>query len=308
MRKTKITFDDAGAPATILKMACERVEGFDALYKRYERKMSLAGRSKSTMTNYGRHIASIALHFHMLPTDLDQDQIEDYLFMLQSRDQKTPSESFFKFTVFGLRYLFKIEGLENINVELPSIESDHKLPVVLSQQEVKSMIATCSLLKHRLMIAIMYGCGLRIGELVSLKVNAIDLNRKMLHVVQGKGKKDRYVPLGDLLCKGIAQHIEAENPKQWLFTGKDHTVPMSTRGTTWAVNEAVKRLKINKNVSCHTLRHSYATHLLEMGMDIMSIKDLLGHERIETTLVYLHVAQSGRLAPFSPLDRLYSKD
>lgn len=307
MRKTKITFDDAGAPATILKMACERVEGFDALYKRYERKMSLAGRSKSTMTNYGRHIASIALHYHMLPTDLDQDQIEDYLFMLQSRDQKTPSESFFKFTVFGLRYLFKIEGLENINVELPSIESDHKLPVVLSQEEVKAMLSTCSLLKHRLMIALMYGCGLRIGELVSLKVNAIDLNRKMLHVVQGKGKKDRYVPLGEILCKGIAQQIEAENPKQWLFTGKDHTVPMSTRGVSWAVNEAVKRVKILKNVSCHTLRHSYATHLLEMGMDIMSIKELLGHERIETTLVYLHVSQSGRLTPFSPLDRLYKK-
>ena len=259
------------------------------------------------MTNYGRHIASIALHYHMLPTDLDQDQIEDYLFMLQSREQKTPSASFFKFTVFGLRYLFKIEGLENINVELPSIESDHKLPVVLSQEEVKAMLGTCSLLKHRLMIAIMYGCGLRIGELVSLKVNAIDLNRKMLHVGQGKGKKDRYVPLGEILCKGIAQHIEAENPKQWLFTGKEHTVPMSTRGVSLAVNEAVKRVKINKNVSCHTLRHSYATHLLEMGMDIMSIKELLGHERIETTLVYLHVSQSGRLTPFSPLDRLYNR-
>jgi site-specific recombinase XerD len=110
-----------------------------------------------------------------------------------------------------------------------------------------------------------------------------------------------------MLCRGIAAHIEAESPRTTLFTGKDHTVPMSTRGTTWVVNEAVKRAGIKKSVSCHTLRHSYATHLLEMGMDIMTIKELLGHERIETTLVYLHVSQSGRLAPFSPLDKLYVK-
>lgn len=307
MRTTKIQFADAGSAATILKMAIQRVEGFDALYRRFERKMSIAGRSRSTITNYGRHIAAISLHFNCLPTDLDQDQLEDFLFMLQSKENRTPSESYFKFTVFGLRCLFKIEGLDHVNIELPSISSDHKLPVVLSQEEVKAMLSVCGLLKHRLMIGLMYGCGLRIGELVGLRVSDVDLSRKMLHVVQGKGRKDRYVPLGDLLCRGIAAHIEAESPRKTLFTGKDHTVPMSTRGTTWVVNEAVKRAGIKKNVSCHTLRHSYATHLLEMGMDIMTIKELLGHERIETTLVYLHVSQSGRLAPFSPLDRLYVK-
>lgn len=306
MRKTKIQFADAGSAATILTMAQQRVEGFAALYRRFERKMTIAGRSSSTITNYGRHIAAISLHFQCLPTELDQDQLEDYLYMLQSKEQRSPSESYFKFTVFGLRCLFKIEGLEHDHIVLPSISADSKLPSVLSQSEVKAMIASCTLLKHRLMIALMYGCGLRIGELVALEVKSIDLHRGMLHVVQGKGRKDRYVPLGAMLCRGIASHIEAESPKKWLFTGKDSSVPMSTRGTTWVVNEAVKKCNIKKDVSCHTLRHSYATHLLEMGMDIMSIKELLGHERIETTLVYLHVAQNGRLKPFSPLDRLYS--
>jgi site-specific recombinase XerD len=306
MRKPKIQVADAGSAATILKMAQERVEGFAALYRRFERKMTIAGRSSSTVTNYGRHIAAIALHFQCLPTELDQDQLEDYLYMLQSKEQRSPSESYFKFTVFGLRCLFKIEGLEHDHIVLPSISADSKLPSVLSQAEVKAMIASCTLLKHRLMIALMYGCGLRIGELVALEVKSIDLHRGMLHVVQGKGRKDRYVPLGTMLCRGIASHIEAESPKKWLFTGKDSSVPMSTRGTTWVVNEAVKKCNIKKDVSCHTLRHSYATHLLEMGMDIMSIKELLGHERIETTLVYLHVAQNGRIKPFSPLDRLYS--
>ena len=306
MRKTKIQFADAGSAATILTMAQQRVEGFAGLYRRFERKMSIAGRSSSTITNYGRHIAAISLHFQCLPTELDQDQLEDYLYMLQSKEQRSPSESYFKFTVFGLRCLFKIEGLEHDHIVLPSISADSKLPSVLSQSEVKAMIASCTLLKHRLMIALMYGCGLRIGELVALEVKSIDLHRGMLHVVQGKGRKDRYVPLGAMLCRGITSHIEAESPKKWLFTGKDSSVPMSTRGTTWVVNEAVKKCNIKKDVSCHTLRHSYATHLLEMGMDIMSIKELLGHERIETTLVYLHVAQNGRIKPFSPLDRLYS--
>lgn len=308
MRKTKISFDEAGAPATIVQMACQRVEGFEELYKRFLRKISLAGRSQSTAINYGRHIASIALHFNTLPTLLDQDQVEDYLFMLQSREQRTPSESFFKFTIFSLRYLFKIEGLENLNVELPSVSADQKLPVVLAQDEVKAMIASCTLLKHRLLISLMYGCGLRIGELVGLQVNDVDVKRQMLHIRQGKGKKDRYVPLGELLCRGIQKHISAENPSKWLFSGKDPKEPMSTRGVTWVVNESVRKTGIRKNVSCHTLRHSYATHLLEMGLDIMSIKELLGHERIETTLVYLHVSNNGRIKPFSPLDKLYLKD
>jgi len=231
MRKTKIQFADAGSAATILRMAQERVEGFSTLYRRFERKMTIAGRSSSTITNYGRHIAAISLHFQCLPTELDQDQLEDYLYMLQSKEQRSPSESYFKFTVFGLRCLFKIEGLEHDHIVLPSISADSKLPSVLSQSEVKAMIASCTLLKHRLMIALMYGCGLRIGELVALEVKSIDLHRGMLHVVQGKGRKDRYVPLGAMLCRGIASHIEAESPKKWLFTGKDSSVPMSTCGT-----------------------------------------------------------------------------
>lgn len=109
------------------------------------------------MVNYGRHIAAIALYYQCLPTDLDQDQLEDYLFNLQSRENKTPSESYFKFTVFGLRCLFKIEGIDNVNIELPSISDDKKLPVVLSATEVKAMISSCSLLKHKLLIGLMYG-------------------------------------------------------------------------------------------------------------------------------------------------------
>ena len=149
------------------------------------------------------------------------------------------------------------------------------------------------------------------------KIADLDFDRKLAHVRNGKGKKDRYVPLSDLLIRGLKSYMEAEQPRTWLFNGKEQEITgraggdfdsrYSQRGVQWAVQQAVKEAGILKDVSVHTLRHTYATHLLEEGLDIMTIKDLLGHECIDTTMIYLHVAQSGRVKPFSPLDRLYQK-
>ena len=140
----------------------------------------------------------------------------------------------------------------------------------------------------------------------------LDFDRKILHVQLGKGKKDRYVPLSDILIRGLKTYIEEQKPQQWLFNGKpigraggDFDVRYSQRGVQWAVNRARKEAGIIKRMTVHTLRHTYATHLLEEGLDILSIKDLLGHACIQTTMVYLQVAQSGRIKPFSPLDKLY---
>lgn len=163
-------------------------------------------------------------------------------------------------------------------------------------------------------MGLLYGCGLRCFEVRNIKISNLDFDRKMLHVQLGKGKKDRYVPLSDILIRGLKNYISAESPQNWLFNGKpngraggDFDSRYSQRGVQWAVNEAKKAAGILKDMSVHTLRHTYATHLLEDGLDIMTIKDLLGHECIDTTLIYLHVAQSGRVKPFSPLDTLYSK-
>ena len=129
-------------------------------------------------------------------------------------------------------------------------------------------------------------------------------------VREGKGRKDRYVPLSEMQIRGLKKYFLAENPVTWCFNGNDPEggpVPLSSRGIQWIVREARKGSGIQKEITAHILRHSYATHLLEMGLDIMSVKDLLGHADIQTTLIYLHVAQSGRQKPFSPLDRLYGK-
>jgi site-specific recombinase XerD len=289
---------------SVVARACVQVAGFEELYHRLERKIVLSGRSLSTLKDYSRQIAQIALHFNRLPTELDSEQIQDYLYLVKS--SKAPSDSFFKHAVYGLRFVLRLEGLDERVVELPQLKRDKKLPVVLSKQEVKALLIAPVLLKHRLLLALTYGCGLRCAEVRNLKVKDVDLDRGMVHVRQGKGRKDRYVPLGQMLKRGMLQYLEVENPKGYLFTGKDHSSQLSQQGVQWVVKEARKKAQILKPLCVHTLRHSYATHLLEDGLDILSIKDLLGHESIETTLIYLHIARIKPAMSHSPLDTLYA--
>ncbi|OWW23490.1 recombinase XerD [Zobellia sp. OII3] len=249
----------------------------------------------------------MALHFGRSPLSLDREQVLDYLHY-QKRRHKTPSDSFFKHTVYGLRYLYRIYDLPGHRVALPSIERPKKLPVVLNREEVKLLLRTPKLHKHRLLLALLYGCGLRNAELRNLYIKDIDMDRKQLHIRQGKGRKDRYVPLCDLLIRGIQSYLDSEHPIQWLFNGNDKSgksVGLSPNGVQWVVKQARQHSGILKEVTTHSLRHTYATHLLEMGMDIMSLKDLLGHVDIQTTMVYLHVSRIGKTAVFSPLEKLY---
>ncbi|MFS4418791.1 tyrosine-type recombinase/integrase, partial [Maribacter sp. 2307ULW6-5] len=185
-----------------------------------ERSIELSGKSQSTLANYARCLAHMAMHFKCGPLSLDREQVLDYLHH-QKRRHKTPSESFFKHTVHGLRYLYRIYGLPEHRVALPSIERPKKLPVVLSREEVKLLLKTPRLQKHRLLLALLYGCGLRNAELRNLHIRDVDMDRKRLHIRQGKGRKDRYVPLCDLLIRGIRIYLAAERPVQWLFNGND---------------------------------------------------------------------------------------
>jgi len=285
------------------------VPEFGALYKKLKRNIEVTGKSQSTLTNYSRCLATMALHFNCSPLELDQEQVMDYLHWLKTQS-KTPSSSYFKHTVYGLSFAYKVMGIEGHNVSLPSLRFAKKLPVVLSKQEVKKIMSAPQLLKHKIVIGLLYGCGLRRFELLNIKLHDVDLDRKMLHIREGKGRKDRYVPIGNMLARGLKTYMEAEHPYVWLFNGKDNTGQLkqfSETGVQWIIKESAKRADIKKHVTSHVLRHTYATHLLEMGMDIMTLKDLLGHSDIRTTLVYLHVAQLGRQRAFNPLDKLYKK-
>jgi integrase/recombinase XerD len=258
-------------------------------------------------------VASIALHFGKIPTELDVEQVQEYLFMLQKRS-KTPSQTYFKHCVYGLRFLLKSEGLPYEYLRLPSIKHEKKLPTVLSKEEVWRLLSNCQLLKHKILIGLLYGCGLRCMEVRSVRLQDLDFDREQLKVVQGKGKKDRYVPLSKHLIRGLKTYIEAEKPKTYLFNGQpqgrsggDFDSRYSQRGVQWAVKQACKSAGITKDVCVHTLRHTFATHLLEDGLDIITLKNLLGHEQIETTMEYLHIAQLDTQKAFSPLDTLFEK-
>lgn len=296
----------------ILNQACREVVGFEDLLVRFQRSISVLGRSPKTFENYSRHVAALALHFQQLPTDLDSEQVHDYLFMLQNRS-KTPSQTYFKHTVYGLRFLLKTEGLPYEYLSLPEIKKDKRVIVVLSKQEVWAMLQGCSLLKHRLLIGVLYGCGLSCMEVRALRLKDLDLDRLQLRVKDGKGKKDRYVPMSVHLARGLRTYLSVQKPKEFVFESVLHGQPSpdfdgrySQRGVQWAVKQAAKRVGIKKDVSVHTLRHTYATHLLEDGLDLLSLQHLLGHCNIQTTLEYLHVAQIETRVSKSPLDSLFA--
>ena len=290
---------------TIVQQACDKVTGFTKLYKDLERSINVSGKSKSTLINYGRQLAHLALHYNQLPTTLDNEQVLDYLHLVKSKG--TPSATFFKFTVYGMRAACRLSGLPYQQFSLPSIERPNKLPSVLNTSEVKQLLKVCDLLKHRLLLGLCYGCGLRCGEVRNLCVGDIDLERSLLHVRQGKGNKDRIVPLGTMLCRGIKEYLQAEKPRTFLFEGHSGEA-FSQRGAQWVMSQALKKTSIvNEDVSLHTLRHTYATHLLEQGVNILTIKELLGHAHIDTTMIYLHLARAMPTMAFSPLDSLYNQ-
>lgn len=286
------------------------MEGFECLHQNLVKNFTINGKSKSTLTNYSRCLAHLALHYKLSPELLDKEQVDDYLFHCKTL-QNSPSESFFKHTIYGLRAVYKILGMDQRKVQLPEIKRDNSLPEVMSLDEVKKLIAAPKYLKHRLMIATLYGCGLRSYELCALKLSDIDFDRKMVFVKKQKGKLDRYVPLSKHLARGLKKYIATENPHIFLFnsqvTDNGIPLPITVRAIQWVIKENRSKIGSSKKITAHTLRHSFATHLLENGVNLIALKELLGHVRIETTLQYLHVCNTGSSKKYSPLDLLYNK-
>ena len=290
---------------TIVQKAVQTIEGFDRVYKTLFQQTVLRGQSNSTLQNYIRRIAIISLHFNRLPEDISDDEINEYLTSL-ALASNSPSRSSFKHMVYGLRYYYRHLGLNKRAVNLPSLKRDTRLPVILNRTELKELFKTPTLLKHRIVLTLIYSAGLRSQEVINLKLSDIDFERKTIHIRQSKYKKDRIVPLSDYMAKGLKKYISVEHPHVWLFNGKELDGRYSAKGLSWIMRETLKKTSIRKKVNLHSLRHSYATHLLEDGVNIVTIKNLLGHATIQTTMIYLHVAQLPDKPPHSPLDTLYT--
>jgi len=290
---------------TIVQKAVQNIDGFDRVYKTLFQQTVLRGQSNSTLQNYIRRIAIISLHFNRLPEDISDDEINEYLTSL-ALASNSPSRSSFKHMVYGLRYYYRHLGLNKRAIDLPSLKRDTRLPVILNRSELKELFKTPTLLKHRIVLTLIYSAGLRSQEVINLKLSDIDFERKTIHIRQSKYKKDRIVPLSDFMAKGLKKYISVEHPHVWLFNGKELDGRYSAKGLSWIMRETLKKTSIRKKVNLHSLRHSYATHLLEDGVNIVTIKNLLGHATIQTTMIYLHVAQLPDKPPHSPLDTLYT--
>jgi len=289
---------------SIVDSALETVVGFKKVYKTLEQQTIIKGKSKSTFQNYIRRIAIISLHFNRLPEDISDDELNEYLTGL-ALDPKSPSRSSFKHMVYGLRYYYRLIGQNKRAISLPSLKKEAKLPVIINHSELKELFSTPILLKHRIVLCLIYSAGLRGQEVINLKISDIDFERKTIHIRQSKYKKDRIVPLSDLMAKGLKKYFTAENPHIWVFNGKEPDGRYSVRGLSWVMRETLKKTSITKDVNLHSLRHSYATHLLEQGVNIQKIQQLLGHAEITTTMIYLHIAQCPDVPVHSPFDILY---
>jgi integrase/recombinase XerD len=290
---------------TIVEQAAVLVPEFEKVVRKMEQQVALRGNSKSTLQNYIRRIAMFVIRFEMLPEQIDPEEINEYLAGI-ARDPKSPSRSSFKHAVYGLRYYYRLLGMNRNAIALPSLKKEAKLPVILNRQELKELFAAPKLLKQRVLLTLIYSAGLRGQEVINLKISDVDFERKTIHIRQSKYKKDRIVPLAESMAVGLKKYLKAENPHIWLFNGKEPDGRYSVKGLSWVMRETLKKTSITKDVNLHSLRHAYATHLLEQGLNIVTLKELLGHADITTTMIYLHVAQCETLKPHSPLDRLYN--
>jgi len=259
--------------------------------------MKLRNFSPRTIESYVYYIQDCLKYARVSPIFIQEFHIRDYLMSLQSANR---SASTLNTAYSALKFYFQKILRRKFFIHIPRSKKEKTLPTVLSKEEVMRLIQASTNPKHHTIIALLYGAGLRVGELVRLQMCDFDFDRKLIHVVQGKGKKDRYTLLPNSLTTILHQQKLLKSPQDFLFTnfGGNH---LTTKTIERIIKYAAQKAKIQKKVSPHTLRHSFATHLLENGTDIRYIQELLGHTKIETTQLYTHVAVNSKKI-LSPLD------
>src|SRR5215472_17182335 len=260
-----------------------------------------------TAKTYLRIVRDFAQHFHQPPDQLGPEQIRQYqAFLFQSKKLSPATVSQY---VSALRFLFvKTLRRHFLTEHIPFPKSPRRLPVVLSPEEVTRLIDAARNLYHRTLLMTLYSTGVRRSELCRLKVSDIDSQRRMIRITQGKGSRDREVPLSQTLLQALRVYWRWMKPKTYLFPGTVHhrraDVPITSNIVWLACHQAALRAGISKRLSPHSLRHSCATHLLDAGADLRTIRVLLGHSRLEHTLIYLHLSQKHLQAVPNPLDSL----
>lgn len=284
-------------------------EAISPLRQRMIEDMRMRKLEPKTRTAYQRAVKKLAVFLNRSP---DTATVEDLRrFQLYLVDQGT-SPITINATISGLKFFFDVTlGRSELMARMQTVREPQRLPVVLSREEVARLIAAAPNPKSQTALSVAYATGLRVSEVVSLKVTDIDSKRMTLRVEQGKGRKDRYAMLSPLLLERLRAwwrlaHAQGKMlPGGWLFPGLNPVESLTTRQLNRAVHMAAETAKINKRVSMHTLRHSFATHLLEQKVDIRVIQVMLGHKKLETTSIYTHVATEILREVVSPLEAVH---
>lgn len=275
---------------------------WDVALEKLELEVKILGKSPHTLSMYSFYIKKFAEFINKPPLKVTKDDIKKYLAYLRS-DQKV-STSTISLVRSSLRYLFNaILSKPIVDKEFDRIKKEKKLPVVLTKEEVKKIIDSTDKKRDRLIFSLIYGSGLRISECLNLKVDDLELEAKTGHIKSGKGKKDRMMIIPSSINEELKKYIQSKAITGYLFTNSKGD-PLNQRTIQHLFKKLINKIGIKKEVSCHSLRHSYATHLYEAGTDIRTIQILLGHSDLSTTQIYTQVSTTQLKKIKSPLDSL----
>lgn len=264
--------------------------------------MELKGYSKNTISTYIDCLSSLSKHYKTSPDLLSIDQIREY-FHYKLTVEKL-SKSWVNQTIGALKILYcEVLRRDWDDLAIPRPRREKKLPVVLSKDEISRIINTTKNIKHKALLMVTYSSGLRLGEVCNLRPGDIDSERMMVRVVQAKGAKDRYTILSPVTLAFLRDYWKIYRVKNFLFENSNHE-PLAHKTVQSAFKKALQKSGVKKDVGIHSLRHSFATHLMEQGVSLPIIQQLLGHTSLRTTSIYLHVQQYSVFAVKSPLDTL----
>ncbi|MBL7997832.1 MAG: tyrosine-type recombinase/integrase [Candidatus Kapabacteria bacterium] len=275
----------------------------DAVLTVFAKKMEMQRYSPATIKTYRNNIRVFVNYFIPAnPTDLTDEQLQEFIYVMVN--ERSISQEYQKSLLGAIKLFYNLCFNRNIRIEhLYPKRKESKLPVVFSTAEVKSILDGTTNLKHKAILSTIYGCGLRISELLHLRIADVDSKRMILTIRAGKGKKDREVMLSPKLLELLREYYKEYRPTNFMFEGQGGGA-YTARSVQNLLKQAMYRAQISKDASIHTLRHSFATHLLEAGTDLRFIQELLGHSHIKTTTLYTHVSSVAKSKIPSPLDLL----
>ncbi|MFT5512425.1 MAG: integrase/recombinase XerD [Bacteroidia bacterium] len=275
------------------------------LIKAYKSHLLAKRYSINTQKTYLQMIYVFFSYFKDLPiAQIDNESVQ--LFLADHIAKRGYSRSYQRQMISAIKSFYKDRFKSQLNLEMiPIPRKSSTLPKVLSKEEVKSIIDVTPNLKHQTILMLIYGCGLRLGELLNLKISNVDSKRNVVEILNSKGNKDRLVPISEKMLAGLRLYFRAYRPKTFLFEGPKEGQPYSSSSVNNILKRSAKRARITKNVHAHMLRHSYATHLLESGVDLRYIQVLLGHSSSRTTEIYTYVSKKQTDKIPNPFDQLY---